>query len=299
MVDSWPYLLIDCPPPLEEPLTAILLDCGCSGTSTDTVGAPNGFRPGQRFTAWFPNTDSRDAALLRLRQLTAGAGADHRLDISAGEQQSEDWLARWREGQRPFPVGRRLLVIPGEGDEVPAGHAGRIVLRITPGLAFGTGHHETTRFCLEQLEVSAGEDVDVLDVGTGSGIIAVAAVLLGCRRVVGTEIDHEAAAVAAATIADHGLAGRIGLLVTGNPECAARRPFQLVAANILGSTLIDLAPRLSGSLLAPGGRLLLAGILAGGEEQAVLQAYRHRGLRCLHRQTDGEWAGLVMEKPGG
>jgi len=91
----------------------------------------------------------------------------------------------------------------------------------------------------------------------------------------------------------------VHLLACGNPEAAGLRSFPLVAANILGSTLIKMAPALTGPLLAPGGRLLLAGILAGAEEREVFRAYSDRGLRCLQRETDGDWAGLVLSKPGG
>jgi ribosomal protein L11 methyltransferase len=296
---SWPYLLVAVPPELGEQVTAVLFDCGCSGTSSYAGGEGEDRCSSPMVSAWFPDSDSRDEAAQRLTDLFGGLEPARRPAIESGTAAQVDWMARWREGQRPFAVGRRLLVIPGEDDPVPAEYAGRMALRITPGLAFGTGHHESTRFCLEQLEAEAGAGVDFLDVGTGAGILALAAVLLGCRRVVGTDNDPQAIEVAAANIARHGLAGRIDLLVCGTPEAAGRRPFGLVAANILGSTLIGMAPQLAGPLLAPGGRLLLAGILAGEEEQAVLRACGTCGLRCLRRVIDGEWAGLVLSKPRG
>jgi len=298
MAESWPYLEIVVPPFLDEPVTAVLFDCGCCGTAADSVG--DGVDAAVPvLTAWFPDRSARDEAARRLRRLTPEGGTATPPTIRAGEQQREDWLSRWREGQKPFPVGRRLLVLPCGDDPVAPEHAHREILRITPGLAFGTGHHETTRFCLEQLEAVAGPERDFLDVGTGSGILAVAAVLLGCRRVVGTDIDPGAVRVARETLDVHGLSGRVELLVTGEPERAGLSAFPLVAANILGATLIDMAPALAGPLLAPGGTLLLAGILAGAEEQLVVAAYQGLGLDCLVRRRDGEWAGLVLEKPHG
>jgi len=105
--------------------------------------------------------------------------------------------------------------------------------------------------------------------------------------------------VASANINRHGLSSRVGLLVTGTPEAAGRRPFHLVAGNILGGTLIRLAPVLSGPLLGAGGRLILAGLLAGDEERDVVRVYLEHGLHCLCQETDGEWAGLVLSKPVG
>lgn len=299
MNNPWPYLLVVFPPSLEEPLTAILFACGCSGTASDTVRVADDESTWPILTAWFPDSTSRDEAVRRLHRHFGGLEAAERPRIETGSQEDVDWMARWREGQQPFPVGRRLLVIPGEGDPVPLEHAGRIVLRITPGLAFGTGHHETTRFCLEQLEREAGDAEDFLDVGTGSGILAVAAVLLGIERVVGIDIDAQAIAAASANIAKHGLSGRIDLKVSGTVIEADLRPFTLVAANILGGTLMTMAPVLSGHVLKPGGRLLLAGILAGDEERAVTRVFGECGLACLRREIDSEWAGLVMSKPGG
>lgn len=299
MKKTWPYLRIIIPPSLEETVTAVLFACGCSGTASELIGPAEDRAALPRLTAWFPDSGSRDEAAGRLRGLFGGVEPADPLLIEAGSQESEDWLARWREGLQPFQVGRRFLLVPGDDDPDEGLRRDRHVLRITPGLAFGTGHHETTRFCLEQLEASAGDGVDFLDVGTGSGILSVAAALLGCRRVVGTEIDPETAVVASANIARHGLAGRVNLLVAGTPVAAGRRPFPLVAANILGGTLIRLAPVLSGPLLGDGGRLLLAGILAGSEEREVVRAYLDRGLQCLLRKIDGEWAGLVMSKTSG
>lgn len=299
MKKNWPYLRIIAPRNLGEQVTAQLFDCGCSGTASDSVGEATELTARPALTAWFPDSGSRDEAVRRIDLLAGGLEPAAGIEMTTGLQESEDWLARWREGQQPFAVGRRLLVVPGDDAPDPALCRGRQVLWITPGMAFGTGHHETTLFCLEQLEAFAGEGITLLDVGTGSGILAVAAVLLGCRRVVGTEIDPETAVVAAENIQRHGLTERVDLLVTGTPEAAARKPFPLVTANILGSVLIKLAPVLSGPLLEEGGRLLLAGILAGEEERDVVRAYGNQGLQCRLRQIDGEWAGLVMQKPTG
>jgi len=146
-------------------VTAILFACGCSGTASDSITAREVGTAWPYLTAWFPHPGLRGEAAGRLRDLFGDAElADPRL-IETGWQESEDWLARWREGQQPFAVGRKLLVVPGEDEPDPVLCRGRQVLRITPGMAFGTGHHETTRFCLEQLEAWAGDGVDFLDVG--------------------------------------------------------------------------------------------------------------------------------------
>ncbi len=136
-------------------MNAVLFSCGCCGTAVSTIGAVPDPEEHSQITAWFPDALSRDRAVRQLEVLSAGPSGI-RLTIEAGLQQDEDWLARWREGQQPFVIGQRLLVVPGEDDPSESLSLDRHVLRITPGMAFGTGHHETTRFCLEQLEAAAG-----------------------------------------------------------------------------------------------------------------------------------------------
>lgn len=206
------------------------------------------------------------------------------------------WADRWKENFKPLRVGRHLIVSP-TWEEVNAG-ADDLVLRIDPGRAFGTGHHETTRLCLEWLEQWAGDHgVEVqrrslLDVGTGSGILAIAAALLGYGEVRGIDNDPEAVEVAQENLRVNGLEDRVQLTVgelTEGTGC-----FQEIVANIQANPLIELAPMLAARLCGEG-RLVLSGILLE-QKRAVGAAYIAQGLRMVDEREAGEWCLLVFER---
>ena len=108
--------------------------------------------------------------------------------LSFKQEKEIDWLKNWRENLKPFPVGERFYVIPERTDKKPV-PAGRLPLYLEPGMAFGTGTHETTQLCLESLERELNPGDFCLDIGTGSGILAIAAAKLGARRVIGCDLD--------------------------------------------------------------------------------------------------------------
>ena len=168
--------------------------------------------------------------------------------------------------------GQRLWVCPANA-EPPADDA--VVLRLDPGLAFGTGTHATTALCLARLDALDVSGLRVLDFGCGSGILAIAALKLGAAEAVGIDIDPQALTATMRNAERNDVADR--LRVAGNDAMSPHlaRPFDLVIANILAKPLIELAPVLTDALV-PGGRLLLSGILAA-QADAVADAY---GARC-------------------
>ncbi len=202
----------------------------------------------------------------------------------------EDWSASWKQHFRPVHRGRVLIVAPWMHEPVPPGGV-RVV--IEPGLAFGTGDHPTTGMCLEGLDVFLQRDPDaaVLDVGTGSGILAIAARKLGAGLAVGTDNDPVALRVARENATANSTA------IDFRPEIPIGVEFDLVLANILANTLVELAPELMRAV-APGGRLILSGILEGqvAEVEAAYPSLRRAGPPTL----EGEWACLEFEsgKPG-
>jgi len=197
----------------------------------------------------------------------------------------EDWTASWKQHFRPVRRGRVLIVAPWMREPTPSGVV-RVV--IEPGLAFGTGDHPTTGMCLEALDVylQRNPGAAVLDVGTGSGILAIAARVLGAGLAVGTDNDPVALRVARENATVN------GTLIDLRSEIPEGVEFDLVLANILSNTLIELAPRLTRAV-APGGRLVLSGIL---ESQAVEVEAAYHSLRRVGPPTlEGEWACLEFE----
>jgi ribosomal protein L11 methyltransferase len=171
----------------------------------------------------------------------------------------------------------------------------RVVVTIDPGMAFGTGSHPTTSLCLEACDelLAARPGADVLDVGTGSGVIALLAVRLGAGRVVGTENDLIGLEAARAGAALNGIApDRIEWLLQDPSELPGR--FGIVIANILLNTLEELAPQIAAKV-APGGRLVLSGLLAA-QGDAAERAYAAQGLRAVSRRERDGWIRVEMER---
>lgn len=208
-----------------------------------------------------PRTFLRDA---RRRLEAAAAGAGERLRW--GWEADRDWARRWREELQPRRVGRRLVVVPA-GTEVHA-DAEDLVLRLDPGMAFGTGEHGTTRGMLRLMERAVAPGDRVLDVGTGSGILALAAVRLGAERVLALDVDPDALEVARQNLERNGALDRVDFLrARAAPALLALLDplrFDVIAANILARVLHPLLAPLRG-LAAEGGELILGGIL---EEEA-------------------------------
>ncbi len=208
---------------------------------------------------------------------------------------SEDWSTSWKANFKPLRIGRRLLIVPS-WEQAEAG-PDDIVLSLDPGMAFGTGGHETTRLCLEQLETvlssrPAAPPLSVLDLGTGSGILAMAAARLGAGRVCAVDIDPEAVEVARENLAINGLAERIECSTT--PLETLDGPFDVILANILAEELVRLAPQLTAQLACEG-VLILSGILAG-KEAFVRSGFAGEPLVYLETARQGEWVAMLYSK---
>jgi ribosomal protein L11 methyltransferase len=200
-----------------------------------------------------------------------------------------DWVARFREGFRAFACGGFWIAPAWDIGAAPP--EGRRLLVVDPGRAFGTGTHETTRLCLRALEGLApplDPDGLVLDIGTGSGVLAVAAALLGWRRVMGIDIDPESVSSAASHARLNHVSIALALGDGGAPF--RRRRFSIVLANITSPVLVSRRGEFA-DLAAPGGTLVLSGALAS-EVDVVREAYSPFG--DVDVLVDGEWAGLVL-----
>ncbi|MDH4611772.1 50S ribosomal protein L11 methyltransferase [Pseudomonas sp. BN102] len=207
--------------------------------------------------------DTDEANLVaHLELLTGGTLPEHQIE----RIEDQDWERSWMDNFQPMRFGRRLWIVPS-WHEAPEPDA--VNLLLDPGLAFGTGTHPTTALCLEWLDGQDLADCEVLDFGCGSGILAIAALLLGARQAVGTDIDPQALEASRDNALRNGIdPARFPVYL---PADLPAKPAELVVANILAGPLVSLAPQIT-SLVAPGGRLALSGILAEQAEE-VRTAY--------------------------
>lgn len=238
-----------------------------------------------------------------------------------------DWAELWKANYHPVRIGRRLAIIPAwladryknptpaefpsfplspsspssEEDSKPSQ---LIPLLMDPGMAFGTGTHPTTQLCLALLETYLKPGDSVFDVGCGSGILSVAAAKLGAGRILGVDIDREADRATRENSALNGVSDQIEFhqgsieVVTSPNSPRANLQFPLVLANILARIIIKLFGEGLAQPIAPGGHIILSGILVEQAEQ-VCAAAQAAGLTIVEQQQSGDWVAIVARKPNG
>ena len=232
--------------------------------------------PGGGIAALMPDGVAPDALALAL-------GAD---DISISAAIGRDAGSVWTLSPRPTRIGR-LRIVPADAGAEPG------VLRLTDSAAFGTGRHPTTVMCLEAIEeaLQPSPPGALLDVGTGSGVLALAALLMGVPRALGLDIDADALRAAADNARLNRLDARLQL-ACGGPD-AVTGSWPLVVANLLAAPLVELAPVLA-RRVGHHGRLVLSGIPSSVEPD-VERAYRHQGLQRVRAQSREGWSALVLQ----
>ena len=214
----------------------------------------------------------------------------------------EDWAEAWKEHFPVMRVGHRLVIRPTWREHDAANDD--VVISLDPGMAFGTGLHPTTRLCLALIEdLAAATDsapdglldhASVLDVGCGSGILAIAAGLLGARPILGVDTDPLAVETTRRNALLNGLSDVIEARTGSVPLAQYKRQFDVVLANLIASLLVDLAVPLSDAV-RPGGRLVASGIFRDREPD-VRSAFESAGLRILGRTSETDWVALVAER---
>lgn len=250
---------------------------------------------------FFPTRDARDAACAGLR---AAGYRSEPLDVS-----DEDWARRSQDSLAAVTVGRVTVAPPwaafshqlsassqeasalGSEPSTVSDQRSAIVIVINPSMGFGTGHHETTRLCLEALQTIDLTGVSVLDVGTGSGVLAIAADRLGASNALGIDNDPDAVQSARENLALNPRATRTSF-DTADLTVATLPAFDVVTANLTGALLVRAAGTLSGAVRS-GGALILSGVLAE-ERDAVGKAFS--GTELLWEREEHEWVGFALKK---
>ncbi len=322
MEQLWLEVSIDTVTGCLEDLAAYLTGCGVVGLVLEDEADLAEFAQEQK-SAWddvdeelleqrrgvsrvkFYVTDDEDGRY-RLEAVTAGLEAFRdrvgknagTLAVSTLSLREEDWSENWKKYYTPFPVGKRLYVVPEwmRSEPIPEG---RTALYLNPGLIFGTGSHGTTRLCLEGVEKLVETDDNILDLGTGSGILAIAALRLGARSAKGCDIDPKAARVAAENASFNGIGSEFqcftgDILRDSTLREQLKGKYDLVLANIIADVIIPLTG-LVGDYLAEDGLFLTSGIIEHRAED-VRAALERSGFAIVERRERDGWVAYTCRR---
>ena len=219
--------------------------------------------------------------------------------ITVDETEDIDWINNWKQYFHQFYIDD-ILVIPSWEDVKPEDDE-KMVLHIDPGTAFGTGMHETTQLCIRQLRKYITPETELLDVGTGSGILAILSLMFGAKHAVGTDLDICAIDAVADNCANNGIAPEqfemmIGNIITDKEiqDRVGYECYDIVVANILADVLVPLTPVIVNQL-KPGGIYITSGII-DDKEQTVVDAVKAAGLEVLEVTYQGEWVSVTATK---
>lgn len=277
-VGHWDYL--------EEGLTEQLTQ----GNPSVTVYIPENAQGAEQMTAMKS----------LLAQLKSGPQAAEfgSLHVTMKGIREEDWANNWKQYFKPLPIGERLWITPTWVDEpVPAG---RTALRIDPGSSFGTGQHDTTKLCLTFLEQCVTDGAKILDIGCGSGILSIGAMLLGAKSSIAIDIEQNAAEAAAENAARNGIDLAHYETICGNileDEALVERlgtGYDVICANIVADILIAMR-KLFVRFMKPQAKLMLSGIIDERLDE-VLEAMKQEGLTVLKIEQSAGWAAVLLEK---
>ena len=293
--NRWIKISLRAPATLVEPVSDLMAVLSGSGVEISPETSE-----GTRISGFFPCADGTEAGPEITRVVQEKMEDLFALyELSAPELHSEtfddqDWATSWKRFFTPVEIVPGLVIRPS-WEEYPA-KAGERVIVMDPGQAFGTGQHASTRMALSLLTRSlTRHPADrVLDVGTGTGILAIAAAMYGARLVVAIDNDPEAVRVARENSVNNNVAGKV--MVSGTDLVDVEGTFSMITANIVHDVLVAMAPLLR-KLLAPEGRIILAGILKGEQEKSCIRIYEGLGLQVLASMHEDEWAALLLQRP--
>ena len=289
---EWVKISIETSREAEDALSNLFMEMGSGGAQIeDDNSDPDRIV----VSAYFPPDDtigervSKITELLKnMREMNINAGTGrvsiHRLD-------EKEWTEPWKEFFKPIPIGERILIHPS-WEDAGAPSSRDILIQIDPQMAFGTGRHSTTILCLELLEDVLKGGEKVADIGTGSGILAIAAKKLGARQVIAVDIDPKAVPIARENARTNGIHDGIHVVCGGllNP---IRGRYDVIVSNIVSKVIRLMIPDLR-YYLNTGGKLILSGIL-GDEVSEIQNELENNGLAILETRHHEEWAGILAE----
>ncbi|MBM9519242.1 50S ribosomal protein L11 methyltransferase [Desulforhopalus vacuolatus] len=288
---SWLKVIVDANPALSDALGDFFM--GAFSAAVES-GAPD--EPGWgTVSAWLEQADitedEREQILSKVRAYLAEL--ESAIGCSGGVVRYEvvedqDWMANWKKSFAPFSIVDGLVIAPSWEEYKP--QEGEQVITMDPGMAFGTGLHDTTSFTMEFIREAVGEGAKtLLDVGTGTGVLGMAGLLFGAERVLGIDNDPEAVRAAVANVETNGLAGK--MKVEETPLEEVEGVFDIVAANIIHNVLLSMSSDLV-ARLAPGGSLVISGILAGRQTENIQRVFSCLGLQQVGERIGKEWVAL-------
>lgn len=221
--------------------------------------------------------------------------------IEQSETEDKDWINNWKQYFHQFYVDD-ILIIPS-WEEVKTEDQDKMIIHIDPGTAFGTGMHETTQLCLRQLKKYVDQDTEILDVGTGSGILSIAALKMGAKHAVGTDLDPCAISAVRENLESNEIPESAMDVMLGNiiddksvQDAAGYGKYDIVAANILADVLVPLTPVIIHQMKS-GGIYITSGII-DDKEETVVEAVKAAGLEVVEVTHQGEWVSVTARKNG-
>ncbi|SMP39552.1 50S ribosomal protein L11 methyltransferase [Anoxynatronum buryatiense] len=282
---------------IEDPRDLELLDRGEDAWELVDESLADSYYEGAVVKGYLPDTPESVAQVELIRKAVEYLPS-YGLDIGLGEVvvlsvDEEDWSEEWKKYFKPQKPGSKLVIKPTWESYEAAGD--EVILELDPGMAFGTGTHETTIMCIQELEKTVGKSTTVLDIGCGSGILAIAAALLGARQAIGVDLDPVAVEVSIRNAVLNQVSDRVEIR-QGNLMDVVSERADILVSNIIAEIIVKMCPDIH-QYLKPGGIWIASGII-NEKVPLVTRAIEEAGLKMISARSLGEWAVITAAVPG-